>query len=390
MSDANRTQLRYKVESSFGTAPGGTYQEIRETGETLAPTRNYITSAELRSDRQVADLVLGDVSAGGAVNVEMSYGTYDDWLAAALQHSQTWASAVTVTQSDMSADTTDNSFNSTADFGSLVEGQWIKVSGFANAENNGYFKIITKSSSSKIIVAGAAALSNETPGTPVTIYQGAYITNGTTFNTFTIEREYEDIASTFELFTGMGVSQMDINIQAGAIFTGAFTFLGKTGASATSSDASGNTAATTTDVLNAMNNVQAIYEGAPSGDVYGSLSAISLAFSLNNNLRARQQIGSTGAISLGSGTVSVTGTLSQYFASAALFNKFLADTPTSFAWIVGDAAGNRYVFEFPQVKFSTGQRPATAINTDVIAELGFTAYRDPSELITIRIARFPA
>lgn len=393
MSDANRTLIRYKEETTFGTAPSGTYQVLRETGETLAPNLTYIQSQELRSDRQIGDLVLADIGAGGPINLEMSYGTYDDMLEALLQ-SADWTSPVTITASTIKANASDQSFEDNAAagtmFANIVVGRWIKVSGFTGASTtaNGMWKVITKPSSDKITVAGAALLIDDAQGESVTIYQGAQITNGTEQRSFTVEREYQDIASTFEKFVGMVVAQGALNVQAGAILTGSVTFLGKRGTSETASAASGDTAATTSEVLNAITNVEAIYENGVGPT--STLSAFSLGINVNNNLRTRPQIGSLGPISIGAGTAQITGTLQAYFSSAALFNRFLSNTPTSFAFILTDTALNRYVVDFPQIKFATGQRPGTAINTDVMADLTWQAYRDPSELITMRIQRFPA
>ena len=54
-----------------------------------------------------------------------------------------------------------------------------------------------------------------------------------------------------------------------------------------------------------------------------------------------------------------------------------------------DDASNAYVFEFPRVKFTSGQRNAGGTEQDVFADLQFTAYRETTEDVTIRIVRFP-
>jgi hypothetical protein len=84
MSDANRTQLRFATESTWNTSPGGTFQAVRMTGESLVPEVETITSAELRADRMVSDLVQVSRQASGGFDFELSYATFDTLLQGAL------------------------------------------------------------------------------------------------------------------------------------------------------------------------------------------------------------------------------------------------------------------------------------------------------------------
>lgn len=71
-------------------------------------------------------------------------------------------------------------------------------------------------------------------------------------------------------------------------------------------------------------------------------------------------------------------------------DKYLAFTSSSVALRFQDTAGNVMVFDMPKIKYTSGKRVAGGINQDVLAEMGFTAFRDPTEGITFRIVRFPA
>jgi hypothetical protein len=136
--------------------------------------------------------------------------------------------------------------------------------------------------------------------------------------------------------------------------------------------------------MNPVDDVVAIFENKAS---FGSTR---FAFNLRNNLRARLQIATLGAISLGSGTVNIEGTVNAYFESKATMDRYLNFSITNLAIIFDDATGTSYVVDFPSVKFTSGRRVAGAINTDVIAEMAFTAFRDATEGITVRIARWAA
>lgn len=92
MSDADRIALRYIEENSYGVTPTSpaVFQALRFTGESFGQDTETSASEELRSDRQRTGVIRTGLTAAGDLNFEMSYGTYDDFLAAVLGHSTTW------------------------------------------------------------------------------------------------------------------------------------------------------------------------------------------------------------------------------------------------------------------------------------------------------------
>jgi hypothetical protein len=82
---SNRTAIRYVSESVFGTTPTTpALKECRYTGESLNYTIQNTTSKEIRSDRATADLIQTQAECSGDINIEMSYGSFDDLIASAL------------------------------------------------------------------------------------------------------------------------------------------------------------------------------------------------------------------------------------------------------------------------------------------------------------------
>ena len=82
---SNRTALRYVAEVTEGTTPATpALSEIRYTGESLGYNISNTRSNEIRSDRNVADLIRTGAEAAGDINFEMSYGSFDSLLEAAL------------------------------------------------------------------------------------------------------------------------------------------------------------------------------------------------------------------------------------------------------------------------------------------------------------------
>ena len=396
MSDANRILISYVAESSFGVFPSGpapTLKDVRITSESLKQNNNATQSQELRSDRQVADIIRQGISASGSVNFEFSYSAFDDWLQYLLQSSG-WAGAQTIdsADTDIAAVASGNKFTHTTAWAvTPTANQWIRVSGFANAANNGYFKVSSATSTEIVVTGGTLVDESATP--PVTITQGDQIVNGTTLTTMSMERDYQDLSGSaqFAQYLGMALDTFTLDTNTDGILTGAFGLIGKKGqsASATGGDGS-NTAAPTKPVMNAVDNVKKIVE---AGSSYG---VTQIGMSIANNLRARQQVGTLGAISLGSGTMQASGSHTAYYDDETVIDKYLNDTETSLAQVFEDSntggslgLGNGYVIDFPRVKYTDGQRVGGGINQDVLAQMQWQAFRHATELVTVRIARFP-
>lgn len=95
MADSSQTNLAYVAESTYGTTPATpTLKNVRFTGEALNANFSTVQSNEIRADRNVQDLTRVAQSAGGSVDFELSYGSFDDWLAAVMFGA--WSSNVLV------------------------------------------------------------------------------------------------------------------------------------------------------------------------------------------------------------------------------------------------------------------------------------------------------
>jgi hypothetical protein len=93
MTNSSQTRLAYVVESVYGTTPATpTFKEARFTGESMNANIETTTSNEIRADRNVTDVIQTGQNAGGAVDIELSYGSFDDWLESLLF--STWSTNV--------------------------------------------------------------------------------------------------------------------------------------------------------------------------------------------------------------------------------------------------------------------------------------------------------
>jgi hypothetical protein len=86
-------QIAYIAETVFGTTPATpTFKVLRATGGALRTNKSTVVSDEIRSDRNVSEEIQVGQDVTGSYNFELSYGTLDDFLEAAL--CGTWATNV--------------------------------------------------------------------------------------------------------------------------------------------------------------------------------------------------------------------------------------------------------------------------------------------------------
>lgn len=85
MANGSRHSMRYVAETVYGQTPATpAFKMIRHTGTTLGLSKESLQSEELRDDRQIADFRHGAYQVGGDVNIELSYGSFDELLEAVL------------------------------------------------------------------------------------------------------------------------------------------------------------------------------------------------------------------------------------------------------------------------------------------------------------------
>ena len=392
MANADELRISYEKEATYGTNPGGTLIDLRITDESLAQATAHAESAEIRNDRQVADRIRTNINVTGDINFELTYATFDDFLAAVLFTSDTWVAAVDLSCGDcdvVGATGTLTDGSAGASFTGALVGGWIKISGMAESENNGYFKILTVTSTDVIVVAGKAAMVDETAGVAV-ISMGAQLVNGVTQTSFVIEKEFSDLSSEFEINLGCVLASFGLSVAQDAVITGSFGVLGKVAASAAATGGGGYTAANTNNPFNGIDHVISILEGYPAVNVDNDFETFAFDLDLQNNLRERGIVGTLGPKSIGAGKIQVSGTLQAYFESKAIMDKYLNWTSSALAVVLEDDDGNAYVIDLPRVKFTDGKRVAGGENTDIIADMSYGAYMHETEGVTIRIVKFPA
>lgn len=386
MSDSSQVTLRLVEEVTFGINPGTDMEEIRFTSEGINQTINTVTSAEIRSDRQLTDVVQVGEEPAGNIDFELSYGAMDTLFPGAL-YSGDWPSEDTVTATDISTTTGANTIDTVAeDFTVFEVGQWVHVTGFTanSGENNDYYLIIAPAPTTTTITVAQIIPSTEAASDTVTV-NGTMIRNGTTRKSYLVEKEFVDITE-FQSFNGMIADTLTLNVAAAEIMTGSFGLIGLGGTVAGATVGTGSvTAAPTNPIMNASSNVGQILEN--NIVIAAGVFIESISLSLSNSARPIDSVGLLQHADIGAGTLSVTGNFNVYFADRTIFEKYVNGTETSLSFLVSDGV-RAYAFTIHKMKFTNGTINAGGINQDIIANLEFTALRDPTTDSMIQIDRF--
>jgi len=384
MSSADLVKHKYVEEVTLGTTPAAALRLLNVVSSSIDGQIGTTVSNQISAARVETDLIRTEGSTSGDLGIEWSYGAYNDFIEGAV--GADWNTAFTLTATDISAATADDSFNSVAaawNTSTILPGYWIKVSGFANAANNGIFKVVSVTTA-KIVVA--ANLVTEAAGPSVTV-KGQSIRNGVTRKSYTIEREFSDLSNTFVSHTGMVPNTMNLAASVGSIVTGSFGFNGMSTTYATSTVGTGaDLSAVSNDVFDPVDSMGDV---VIDGTVFaGCVRSIDLT--TTNNTRNTQCLGSLYPTSITLGTLGVTGNIEIYFNNYTMIEKFLNGTSISLSYSFSDSAGNYLVVDMPNVKFNTGTLTGISKNSDVMTSLSFTALYDATAGYAIQFSSLAA
>jgi hypothetical protein len=379
----NQCQLRYIAESTPGTTPATPELKVlRTTGRNINNERTLLNSAEVRASGQMKDLRLGMYKPGGTIPGELSVQSYDDMLEAAMRG--TWAAVTIGTTGNLTPSSVDNSITratgSWAGDGVRI-GDILRFASFTDGANNGLARVVTLSSTTKIIVGDLTLVTHAAEAATCT-YPGKRLDIGTTLKTFTFERAFIDIAM-FQLLKGMTPNGFNAKIQPEQMITIDFPMIGLDAATPT-----GATIDTTPPVTAAPTNAPlaafdgSIYEGATRIAV---VTGLDIALALNRTLAG--VVGSKLSPAIFEGTARTTGTFSAFLQDASLYTKFNAETSTSIWCKLNDINGTDFMnFVMPSCKY-TGNNIDPPQEGGVIQNLPFEALEDSTLAICMSIQR---
>ena len=219
-------------------------------------------------------------------------------------------------------------------------------------------------------------------------YCGSWTSNvlktGTTRRSFTIEREFNDLATVeYHRHTGSEINSVALSVAPNSMVNATFGIIGK--------DLSLNTSQVGSSTYSADGNktpfdsfTGSITEG---GSAIATVTA--LEFSLENGIEPLFAVGSATTQRPAIGKSRLTGTLTTYFESKALYEKFLNETSSAIVLTLTDVAGNDYIIEIGNVKYNSGQPDVSGEGAITIA-MDFVGLYDTSDASNIKVTRTPA
>ena len=380
MADGSRRVLKYVKETTFGTTPAlPTMNTIRNTGGSgIKYDRSMIQSNEMRADRAIADVSQGNKKPALEIPFEMSFESFDDFLEAGLGGSwvpEKSSTGHTATIDSSAKTLTDSSATFVTD--GFAVGDIVIVSGFADAGNNGKFRI-TAISETVLTFGEATGLVDVTDDADVSVvsYNGS-LKCGLDLGSFSIEEGFEDIA-TYILMKGAKINTFSLDVKPDAIITGSFAFVGKSVDSpATSTIANETIPANTNEVFNSFTG--SIKEG---GTTIAIITGLKL--SLSNKLSPEFVVFQDEAAGIGAGRTEVTGDISAYFPDKTLLEKYINGTESSLEFTLGDVDGNTYTFLMSRIKYTSESKNIP--EGSIIQSLNYMALHDETNT-TLKITR---
>ena len=369
--------VAYKKETQWGTLAGAASgKQLRRVTASFNLIKDAYESNEIRTDRQVADYRHGVRSAEGSLNGELSVGSYSDFmqsivgrdfstvnLGAAVNCTVTVAGSVyTVVRATGSWITS-----------GARPGQIVRFTGLTiGADNNRNFLIASMTATNLVVVPlNGVAMTAQGTATSVTTTVPGKVTfvpaSGHTDDSYTFEEWYADIAQS-EVYTGVKVNSMSVQLPATGLATVDFGFVGKdlTQKGATQYFTS-PTAQGTTGVLAAVNGVMLV-GGVPVALVTSADLSIERA---TENATA---VGSNSIAEIFTGRIRASGNLSVYFQDAQFRDYFDAETPVSIIFTMtqdSTAASNAISITLPKVKLGSFGREDQELG--IVAQTSFTA-----------------
>jgi hypothetical protein len=206
---------------------------------------------------------------------------------------------------------------------------------------------------------------------------------GITRRSFTIERKFADLTvPEWHRYTGCEFNTLAISVSPNAIVSATFGIIGKGLALATTAIA-GSTYAAPSSVQPFDSFTGSIQEGGAAIAVVTSIE-----FTLENGLEPVFAVGSKTTNRPSIGKSRLTGTMTTYFQSKTLYEKFINETSSSILLELVDLAGNTYDFDFSNVKYNSGQ-PDVSGEGAVTVSMDFVALYDATDASQIVITRDP-
>ena len=360
ISKGTAKQVGYKKETTWGTLAGAASGKLlRRVTASFNLVKDAYESGEIRTDRQIADYRHGVRSAEGSLNGELSPATYADFMGSIV--GKDFVAGPSATGLSVTIAQSGSLYTVTRATGSwLAEGfqvgMIVRLSGTgldaANVAKNLLIASMTTTVLTVAVVNGST-LTAEGPIASVSASGTGKVTfvptSSHTDDSYTVEEWYADIAQS-EVYTGMKLNSMAVQLPATGLTTVDFGFAGKDlTQKGTTQYFTSPTAQNSNGIFAAVNGVMLV-AGAPVALV------TSADFTVERATENATAVGSNSVAEIFTGRIRVTGNLSVYFQDAAFRGYFDEETPVTIvlALTTDSTANSQFVtFTLPKVKLGS-------------------------------------
>lgn len=374
-------QVGYIRETTEGTTPVAALKALNVTSEGIARVLGYETSNSISSTRGIKDRILTSEEAQAEFGLELSFTALKDILEMALQN--TFGTALSVTATNIASTASGINAATGTPFASAQVGQIVRVSGFATAANNGYFKVATVVSGGLgLTFVNATGKTIEAAGPSVKVV-GQMLRDGSVRQPATWETKLA--ANLFKRMVGGKINTMSMDFAVEQIATGNLSVVGLQSTEQTVTAGNGTvTAAAADKFFNAVSSFTTVlYNGAAAPF---DIQAFSL--SINNNLSQDKKLGSRRASDVPLRDFEVTANMTVYFQDFTLQTQNSGDLARDLTFVMADPDGNGYAITLPafkitDIKTNAGGRGESLLTTLELGGIESGGY-------TVQVDAFPA
>lgn len=371
-------KVGYKKETAWGSLAGATGAKyLRRVTANFNLTKETYESAEIRTDYQVADMRHGIRSAEGSLNGELSPSTYADFMQSVL--ARDFTAGVSVTGLSLTIAVSGAYHTLTRGTGSwltdgVLAGNIIRLSGAglnaANAGNNLLVLSVTALALTVKVLSEVALVAEGPIASVVATVVGKQTyapLSGHTDDSYTVEEWYSDIAQS-EVYTGMKVGSMAVQLPATGLVTCDFSFMGKNLEKKGQVQYFTSPTAAGTDGIFASVSGSLVVNGVPVALI------TSLDFTVERGLEAANVVGSNFAADVFTGRIRVNGNFSTYFQDGTFRDYF--DSEAKISLVVALTTGSEkdaeaVSFVFPVVKLGSATKDDGEMG--IVQQHSFTA-----------------
>lgn len=207
---------------------------------------------------------------------------------------------------------------------------------------------------------------------------------GSTPKHFTFEDAATDI-SQFRIFTGVTVGSMSLSVAPNSMVNTTFGVVGKAMTLAGASIDPSKTAASGNAPFDSCTGTIGVANAGSAPVTVANISSIEL--NLDNALSPTFVVGDCETPQLEYGMFNLTGTLTAYFDSNTLYNRFINETETAVSFTVTDpSATHSYTFLIPRAKFNTANAPVSAPTSRMLT-IEFSGIYDATTNTILQVTR---